>query len=203
MQSIKNDEIRNYDRPQNELSTQVAYSYSAGTGYTSAPTVGFTGGTPETPATAVAVITNGRLTAVEITNGGAGYDSAPTISFTGGGSTGAAATAVITGGVVTAINITNSGNDRKLTVTDSTSYPAGDAREKVHVEVYDKKGNKGVGAIGSSPDNATLDVVALGLDPSEGISVAVTVVSTSGKRKDGSAHGIGVINNAGWVNMEA
>ncbi|HRO18611.1 MAG TPA: hypothetical protein PLU07_10495 [Ferruginibacter sp.] len=202
MQTIKNDEILNYNKPQNELTAQVAYSYSAGTGYTSAPTVAFSGGGGSNAA-GTAVVVKGRVVSVTITNGGSGYTTAPTVAFTGGGSTGAAATAVVTDGVVTAINITNSGNDRKLTITDSTSYTSPDSRAKVHVEVYDKAGNKGVGNIGTSPANVVLDVVGLGLDPSEGISASVTVVSADGKIKDGSAHGIGVINNAGWFKMEA
>lgn len=72
---------------------------TAGSGYTSAPTVGFSGGTPTTAATAIAEVdvATGTITGVFITNFGEGYASAPTISFTGGGGTGAAATAVIGG----------------------------------------------------------------------------------------------------------
>lgn len=63
-----------------------------GTGYTSAPTVSFTGG-GGTGATAVAVVTEGKVTAVQVTNPGSGYTTAPTVAFTGGGGTLAAATA--------------------------------------------------------------------------------------------------------------
>ena len=65
---------------------------NGGSGFTSVPTVVFTGGAPTVPATAVATITNGVVTGVTITNAGSGYSSAPTISFSGGGGVGATAT---------------------------------------------------------------------------------------------------------------
>jgi len=64
---------------------------SQGTGYTSAPTVGFTGG-GGTGATAVARVSGGAVTGVEMTNFGSGYTSVPTVTFTGGA--GADATAL-------------------------------------------------------------------------------------------------------------
>lgn len=67
---------------------------SGGTGYTSAPTVGFTGG-GGSGATAVAVVTDGVVTAVTVTNPGTGYTSAPTVELTGGDGTGAAAIAAV------------------------------------------------------------------------------------------------------------
>jgi hypothetical protein len=67
---------------------------NGGTGYTSAPTVTFSappaGGVT---ATGTAVITNGVVTAVTITNPGSGYTTPPTITFTDGGGTGTTATA--------------------------------------------------------------------------------------------------------------
>lgn len=71
---------------------------TAGSGYTSAPTVTFTGSST-TAATAIAEIdvAAGTVTAVFITNFGEGYTSAPTVGFSGGGGTGAAATASIGG----------------------------------------------------------------------------------------------------------
>ena len=67
---------------------------NGGSGYTSAPAVGFTGGIGS-GAAGVAVVMGGSVVAVLITNHGTGYTGAPTVSFTGGGGTGAAATAVI------------------------------------------------------------------------------------------------------------
>ena len=64
---------------------------AGGVGYTSAPTVTFTGG-GGTGASGIAVITAGVVTGVTITSAGVGYRRvAPTITFTGGGGAGAAA----------------------------------------------------------------------------------------------------------------
>ena len=65
---------------------------AGGTGYTSAPTVTFTGG-GGTGATATATVSGGVVTAVTVTGVGSGYTSAPTIGFTGGAGSGATATA--------------------------------------------------------------------------------------------------------------
>lgn len=58
-----------------------------GVGYTSTPTVVIAGGNPATPATAVASVSGGVVTAVTIVNPGSGYTSAPTITLVGGGAT--------------------------------------------------------------------------------------------------------------------
>lgn len=67
---------------------------AAGSGYTSAPTVSFSGGAGS-GAQAVAVIVSGALSSIYITNPGTGYTSAPTITISGGGGTGATATCTI------------------------------------------------------------------------------------------------------------
>ncbi len=61
-----------------------------GYGYTSAPTIAFTGGGGASAA-ATAVVRNGRVVGAYITNAGTGYTSAPTIGFSGGSGSGAAA----------------------------------------------------------------------------------------------------------------
>ena len=66
----------------------------AGTGYTSAPTVVFTGGTCTQNAVATATVSGGSLTAISFSTVALGCTSAPVISFTGGGGSGAAATAI-------------------------------------------------------------------------------------------------------------
>ena len=81
---------------------------NGGSGYTSAPTVVFTGSNT-TIATATAVF-SASVASVTINAGGSGYTSAPTVTFTGGAGSGAAATAVITGGIVTGITVTNPGS---------------------------------------------------------------------------------------------
>lgn len=64
---------------------------NGGTGYTSAPTVAIAEVDGGTGATATAIVTNGVVTGVTVTNPGTGY-TAPTVTFTGGGGTGAAGT---------------------------------------------------------------------------------------------------------------
>lgn len=71
--------------------TQITVT-AGGSGYTSAPTVTFTGG-GGSGATATATISGGAVTSITITNAGTGYTSAPTIGFTGGAGSGATATA--------------------------------------------------------------------------------------------------------------
>jgi hypothetical protein len=65
-----------------------------GAGYTSVPTVSFSGG-GGAGATATAVVTGGVVTAITLITSGSGYDSAPLIDITGGGGTGATATAIV------------------------------------------------------------------------------------------------------------
>ena len=73
------------------ISTNIS---NGGTGYSSAPTVGFSGG-GGTGAAATAIVEGGIVTGITITNPGSGYTSAPTIAFTGGAGSGAVATAVV------------------------------------------------------------------------------------------------------------
>ena len=65
---------------------------TGGTGYTSAPTVAFTGG--GTGATATATVVAGAVTAVTVTSPGFNYTGTG-VTFTGGGGTGATATATL------------------------------------------------------------------------------------------------------------
>ncbi len=59
-----------------------------GSGYTSVPTVTFSGGGATTQATGVAVLdSEGHVTGITLTSPGIGYTSAPTITFSGGGYT--------------------------------------------------------------------------------------------------------------------
>jgi hypothetical protein len=69
---------------------------NGGSGYTSAPTVVFSGGGGSSAA-GTAYLSSGTVEYVRITNFGSGYSSAPTVSFTGGGGSSATATATING----------------------------------------------------------------------------------------------------------
>lgn len=68
---------------------------AGGSGYTSAPTVTFSGGGAWKQATGVAQISGGAVVGIVISDPGRGYTSAPTISFSGGGGVGAGATATV------------------------------------------------------------------------------------------------------------
>lgn len=57
---------------------------NSGAGFSSVPSVVFTGGTPTTPAAGVAELSGGRVTGIKITEPGAGYQATPSISFSGG-----------------------------------------------------------------------------------------------------------------------
>ena len=67
---------------------------AGGTGYLTAPTVTFSGGSG-TGATAIAQIRDGAVVALLLTAEGTGYVTTPTVAFSGGGGSGATATAAI------------------------------------------------------------------------------------------------------------
>ena len=81
-------------------------NHQGGSGYTSAPTVSFSGG-GGSGATGTASVSNGLVTGVSITAGGSGDTSAPGISYSGGGGSGASGTVNISGGAVTSVSISN------------------------------------------------------------------------------------------------
>ena len=74
-------------------SVPAVTSSAGGSGYTSAPTVVFTGG-GGSGASAIATVTNGVVTSITMTSAGSGYTATPTISFIGGGGTGSISRAV-------------------------------------------------------------------------------------------------------------
>lgn len=80
---------------------------AGGSGYNSAPTVGFTGG-GGSGAAATATVANGIVVAVTMTNLGSGYTSTPGVTFTPvSGGTGAAATAIMSPTTLDAVTTTD------------------------------------------------------------------------------------------------
>lgn len=69
---------------------------NGGSGYTTSPTVAFTGG-EGSGATASALVTSGTVTEIIVLNGGSSYGSALSVAITGGGGSGATAVAYIGG----------------------------------------------------------------------------------------------------------
>jgi hypothetical protein len=82
---------------------------AAGTGYTSLPAVGFTGG-GGTGVLATAVLVPTTVASVGTIVAGSGYTSTPTVTFTGGGGSGATATATVVADAITAITLTSPGS---------------------------------------------------------------------------------------------
>lgn len=198
MQSISNSSILNYLALQNVLAAVIAFSYDP-IGFTTTPTVSFTGG-GGSGATATATVVGGRVTAIAVGAGGTGYSTAPTVTISGG--LGAAATATVSGGVVTAITVTDGGTGKRISVTDNTTYPDGDSRKIVDIEVYDRFGGHVAGSIGTSTPGGLTRIDISGLNASRGLAASVKVVSTKGLVKDGSVFKIANTYNAGLVNME-
>ena len=81
---------------------------NAGIGYTSAPTIEFSGGNPTTIANARAILSK-TISNITVSIGGSGYKIAPTIEFMGGGGSGASAKATIDNGVLKTIRVVNGG----------------------------------------------------------------------------------------------
>lgn len=82
---------------------------AGGSGYTSAPTVSFSGG-GGSGATATAKVGTGALGQVNLTNAGSGYTDNPTVTVTGGGGSGAIVQAQRIPQAITTLTLTNGGS---------------------------------------------------------------------------------------------
>ena len=93
---------------------------TGGSGYTSAPIVEISGG-GGSGATARAIVTDGVVSGIEITNPGTGYTTSPTFALFGGGGTGASIDGTAT--LVTNVSggLTKIGSGR-LTLSGNSSY---------------------------------------------------------------------------------
>ena len=81
---------------------------SPGNGYSSAPTVTFTGGTPTKSAAARAEVIGGRVVGITISEPGAGYAAAPVVALSASNASGASFSVGVVG-AVQALTITNPG----------------------------------------------------------------------------------------------
>lgn len=172
---------------------------AGGTGYTNGThNLVFTGG-GGAGATGTATISGGVVTAITLGSGGSGYTSAPGISLAssaGSGDGGFSAHATL-GYTVDSITLTNSGG-YGVTITDKSTYAAGDGINVINLSFWDKHGNKVEKQITSSP--STVDLI--GLDTFDEIKSIVTVVSDLGAVKDGSVHGMLVPKQVGYYDIE-
>lgn len=89
---------------------------AVGTGYTSAPTVSFSGG-GGSGTTATANLGTTTVNAVTLTSGGSNYTTSPSVVFSGGGGTGASATARLGPSAVASLNLLNGGSGYSSTPT--------------------------------------------------------------------------------------
>jgi hypothetical protein len=200
MKAIDNSSALNYCHANANILNAVVAFLVGGAKYTSAPTVTFSGG-GGSGAAATAIVTNGQVTGLTITNGGTGYTSVPTIAFSGGGGSGAAATAVLTSQVVTSATVTNKGG-KTLTITDNTTYPSGDSRKAVNITVADKFGVTKEFQIDDSPASVTINIADAGLNDVDGIDVLATVVSLLHMHKNGSVNDTVTLKTAGNLVMD-
>lgn len=97
----------NYYKPSSVASVAIG---AGGSGYTSAPTVTFSGGGGQ-GATGHSVLTADAVSSIVVDTPGYGYTSAPTVTLTGGAGTGATATATTsdTGKGISGVNVTAGG----------------------------------------------------------------------------------------------
>lgn len=103
---------------------------NGGMGYTSAPTVVFSGGTAASSSTpivlpiATATISNGKVTSITMATNGSGYATAPTASFVGGSGSGAAGTATLGTWDLTSTNLKDTFVRYVAAQTDDTANSA-------------------------------------------------------------------------------
>jgi len=124
---------------------------SGGTGYTSAPTVSFSGG-GGTGASATATF-SASVKSIVLNSAGSGYTSAPTVTFVGGGGTGASASIKFSGGVGS-VNMTTKGTGYRTppTVTFSGGGGSGAAGTAVLNAFIDAATNLTYGGYGYTSD---------------------------------------------------
>lgn len=102
-----------------------------GAGYTSAPTVVFTGGGGTGAAATATINADGEVNGVAVTNSGTGYTGKPTVSFTGGGGSGAIATA----SVIATLDY-GSTIGEVLRITENDPYEVGNTRDLAYRVEY-------------------------------------------------------------------
>lgn len=198
MQSVVNKDILDYSAPKNILTAIVAFVYDV-IGFLTAPAVTITGG-GGTGATATAVISGGKVTGFTVTAAGTGYATAPTVLINGA----VAGVATVSSGGVTAIAAAAvvAGNKDTITFTDNTTYPDGDSRKIVDIELFDYFGNKAAGSVANATVGNKVAVSVAAFDTARGITAQVRVVSTNGLVKDGSIRKIANSLSTGNISME-
>ena len=157
---------------------------AGGSGYTSEPTVVFTGGGPAgAGASARAVLAAGAISAIAVTNGGSGYRTIPGITLTGAAGTGGSFTVLLTPSSVTRIDVTGGGSGYTQSSTTATLTGGGGSGARIRrVEVTSGRVSHIVlDAVGSgytSPPAVTITDSA-GSNPGTGATAVALLRATS------------------------
>jgi hypothetical protein len=104
-------------------------------------------------------------------------------------------------GVAASVAFSYNSGTSDLTITDNSTYPAGDSRKSVNITVFDRFGNKKEAAIGVAPNNVVISLAA-GINKTEGVSIIATVVSAKNGQRDGSVHEVTTLKQSGNLDME-
>lgn len=173
---------------------------TGGTGYTNGThDLVFAGG-GGTGATGTATIAGGIVTGVTLVDAGEGYTSTPGISLaaSAGAGNGAFAAHAVLGYTIDHVNIT-SGGGVVITFTDNTTYVSPDARNVVNISMYDHFSSR---PVEGQMTGSSLGLSIGWLDPTEGINVIATVISTEGNRKNGTAWDLVFLRQSGNFYMQ-
>lgn len=199
---------------------------NGGSGYTSAPTVTFSGGSGS-GLTAVANISPGAVTAVSINNSGTGYVSAPVATFSGGGGSGAAATVAIAPVPVTGLNLISAGtgytsnptvaltgcNGSGATATASLSLPSMTAAQNSRGNNYTSTptvtvnggGGTGATAVATVPTTGNnrnkVTAVTITLPPGGGGYTSAPTLSFSGGGGSGASYTVNFVPGTMNLNL--
>lgn len=102
-------------------------------------------------------------------------------------------------GFVPAVTFSYNSGAGTITVTEASTYAAGDARKIANLRVSDKNGTKVAGSISEADGDDAVTIDVSSLDLSEGYRIDATVVSTAGCISDGHAGRIGMLIAAGAI----
>ncbi len=108
-----------------------------------------------------------------------------------------------TTGFTPAVSYAYDAGAKTVTVTDGSTIPAGDTLKKVHVKVMDDFGGevRDTITVTGAPGAKTINVATL--DPSNGLKVMATVLTTKMLAADGSAVRIGAAGSVGRWDAQA
>lgn len=102
-------------------------------------------------------------------------------------------------GFVPSLTFAHNFGAKTITITDASTYPGGDSRKIVKVEVRDANAKKVIDSISAADVDNAITISTATLDYSDGLTILATVVTTIGRISDGHATGINGGVTAGAV----